>query len=181
MATAEASPHRRPAPTPAHPSPSWSPAPAPSSRRSKPLGVTDVFGLPGGAIMPFYDELMASTSIRHILVRHEQGAGHAAEGYAAAQRPGRCRDRDLRPRRHQPRDRDRRCATWTRCRRSRSPARSSPPRWGRMRSRRRRYRRHHDADHQALLPREPRRGRRHPWRRRSTSRPRDAPARCSSM
>ena len=34
--------------------------------------------------MPFYDELMASTSIRHILVRHEQGAGHAAEGYAAA-------------------------------------------------------------------------------------------------
>ena len=48
------------------------------------LGVTDVFGLPGGAIMPFYDELMASTAIRHILVRHEQGAGHAAEGYAAA-------------------------------------------------------------------------------------------------
>jgi len=48
------------------------------------LGVKDVFGLPGGAIMPFYDELMASTAIRHILVRHEQGAGHAAEGYAAA-------------------------------------------------------------------------------------------------
>lgn len=48
------------------------------------LGITDVFGLPGGAIMPFYDELMASTSIRHILVRHEQGAGHAAEGYAAS-------------------------------------------------------------------------------------------------
>jgi len=48
------------------------------------LGVTDVFGLPGGAIIPFYDELMASTAIRHILVRHEQGAGHAAEGYAAS-------------------------------------------------------------------------------------------------
>jgi len=48
------------------------------------LGVTDVFGLPGGAIMPFYDELMASTTIRHILVRHEQGAGHAAEGYASS-------------------------------------------------------------------------------------------------
>jgi len=48
------------------------------------LGIKDVFGLPGGAIMPFYDELMASTSIRHILVRHEQGAGHAAEGYAAS-------------------------------------------------------------------------------------------------
>ncbi|MBX3094276.1 MAG: acetolactate synthase large subunit [Cryobacterium sp.] len=48
------------------------------------LGITDVFGLPGGAIMPFYDELMSSPSIRHILVRHEQGAGHAAEGYASS-------------------------------------------------------------------------------------------------
>ncbi len=48
------------------------------------LGITDVFGLPGGAIMPFYDELMSSTTIRHILVRHEQGAGHAAEGYASS-------------------------------------------------------------------------------------------------
>ena len=48
------------------------------------LGVTDVFGLPGGAIMPFYDELMAQDAIRHILVRHEQGAGHAAEGYASS-------------------------------------------------------------------------------------------------
>lgn len=48
------------------------------------LGVTDVFGLPGGAILPVYDPLMDTTKIRHILVRHEQGAGHAAEGYAAA-------------------------------------------------------------------------------------------------
>ncbi|MFI8594107.1 acetolactate synthase large subunit [Microbacterium sp. NPDC078428] len=48
------------------------------------LGVTDVFGLPGGAILPVYDPLMDSTGVRHILVRHEQGAGHAAEGYAAA-------------------------------------------------------------------------------------------------
>ncbi|WP_432807608.1 acetolactate synthase large subunit [Nocardioides kribbensis] len=46
-------------------------------------GVTDVFGIPGGAILPAYDPLMDS-SIRHILVRHEQGAGHAAQGYAAA-------------------------------------------------------------------------------------------------
>ena len=45
-------------------------------------GVTDVFGIPGGAILPLYDPLMDSPSIRHILVRHEQGAGHAAEGYA---------------------------------------------------------------------------------------------------
>jgi acetolactate synthase-1/2/3 large subunit len=48
------------------------------------LGIKDVFGLPGGAIMPFYDELMASKAVRHILVRHEQGAGHAAEGYASS-------------------------------------------------------------------------------------------------
>ncbi len=48
------------------------------------LGIEDVFGLPGGAILPTYDPLMDSTKIRHILVRHEQGAGHAAEGYASA-------------------------------------------------------------------------------------------------
>lgn len=46
------------------------------------LGVTEVFGLPGGAIMHTYDPLLDSTQLRHILVRHEQGAGHAAEGYA---------------------------------------------------------------------------------------------------
>jgi acetolactate synthase-1/2/3 large subunit len=48
------------------------------------LGVTDVFGLPGGAILPIYDAIVDSAKIRHILVRHEQGGGHAAEGYAAA-------------------------------------------------------------------------------------------------
>ncbi len=48
------------------------------------LGITDVFGLPGGAILPVYDPLMDTSKIRHILVRHEQGAGHAAEGYAAS-------------------------------------------------------------------------------------------------
>ena len=48
------------------------------------LGVTDVFGLPGGAILPTYDPLMDAEGINHILVRHEQGAGHAAEGYAMA-------------------------------------------------------------------------------------------------
>ena len=47
-------------------------------------GVTDIFGIPGGAILPAYDPLMDSSLIRHILVRHEQGAGHAAQGYAAA-------------------------------------------------------------------------------------------------
>ena len=51
-------------------------------------GVDLVFGLPGGAILPAYDPLIDS-SIRHVLVRHEQGAGHMAEGYAhATGRPG---------------------------------------------------------------------------------------------
>jgi acetolactate synthase-1/2/3 large subunit len=43
-----------------------------------------VFGIPGGAILPAYDPLLDSTAIRHILVRHEQGGGHAATGYAQA-------------------------------------------------------------------------------------------------
>ena len=46
-------------------------------------GVDIVFGIPGGAILPAYDPLIDST-IRHVLCRHEQGAGHAAEGYAWA-------------------------------------------------------------------------------------------------
>ncbi len=44
--------------------------------------VDTVFGIPGGAILPAYDPMMDSEKVRHILVRHEQGAGHAAEGYA---------------------------------------------------------------------------------------------------
>ncbi|HSJ19172.1 MAG TPA: acetolactate synthase large subunit [Nocardioidaceae bacterium] len=47
-------------------------------------GVEHVFGIPGGAILPAYDPLFDSLKLRHILVRHEQGAGHAAQGYAAA-------------------------------------------------------------------------------------------------
>ena len=45
-------------------------------------GVEVVFGYPGGAVLPIYDELFKQNSIRHVLVRHEQGAVHAAEGYA---------------------------------------------------------------------------------------------------
>ena len=47
-------------------------------------GVETIFGIPGGASMPIYDPLVDKSSIRHILCRHEQGAGHAAEGYAWA-------------------------------------------------------------------------------------------------
>jgi acetolactate synthase-1/2/3 large subunit len=47
-------------------------------------GADNIFGIPGGAILPAYDPLFDSVKLRHILVRHEQGAGHAAQGYAAA-------------------------------------------------------------------------------------------------
>ena len=48
------------------------------------LGVTTVFGIPGGAILPTFDALYDSTKLEYVLTRHEQGAGHAAEGYAVA-------------------------------------------------------------------------------------------------
>ena len=52
-------------------------------------GVSHIFGYPGGAVLPIYDELKNFKSVKHILVRHEQGAGHAAEGYARSSgKPG---------------------------------------------------------------------------------------------
>lgn len=52
-------------------------------------GVEFIFGYPGGAVLPIYDELKNHSTIKHILVRHEQGAGHAAEGYARSSgKPG---------------------------------------------------------------------------------------------
>ena len=48
----------------------------------KDQGVEVVFGYPGGAVLPIYDAIFQQNDLRHILVRHEQGAGHAAEGYA---------------------------------------------------------------------------------------------------
>jgi acetolactate synthase-1/2/3 large subunit len=54
-------------------------------------GVDTVFGYPGGAVLPIYDEIFQQNRIRHILVRHEQGAVHAAEGYARSTgKPGVC-------------------------------------------------------------------------------------------
>ncbi len=51
--------------------------------------VRHIFGYPGGAVLPIYDELKNHKSVKHILVRHEQGAGHAAEGYARSSgKPG---------------------------------------------------------------------------------------------
>ena len=76
--------------------PTGSQSPGSQSMRSQPSGaailvqglvdqgVEFVFGYPGGAVLPIYDELFGDERIRHILVRHEAGAGHAAEGYARA-------------------------------------------------------------------------------------------------
>jgi len=47
-------------------------------------GVEVMFGLPGGSILPLYDAMARGTTVRHVLARHEQGAGHMAEGYARA-------------------------------------------------------------------------------------------------
>ncbi|MGW5384561.1 acetolactate synthase large subunit [Nocardia sp. NPDC003963] len=98
-------PTTRPGPAARRPAPSNTPAPAgapttPANRRQVPpervtgaqsvvrsleeLGVDTVFGIPGGAVLPVYDPLFDSTKVRHVLVRHEQGAGHAATGYAQA-------------------------------------------------------------------------------------------------
>ncbi|MVU76442.1 acetolactate synthase large subunit [Nocardia sp. ET3-3] len=96
-------PTARPGPSARKPAPSAQPTAAPAAtpnRRQVPpervtgaqsvvrsleeLGVDTVFGIPGGAILPVYDPLFDSTKVRHVLVRHEQGAGHAATGYAQA-------------------------------------------------------------------------------------------------
>ena len=79
------------------PSPAPPPKPAPPAgapvrvtgaqalvRALEAVGCEAVFGIPGGTILPAYDPLLDSTKVRHILVRHEQGAGHAAAGYAQA-------------------------------------------------------------------------------------------------
>lgn len=60
-------------------------------RALKEQGVETLFGYPGGAVLPIYDALYGDSDLRHILVRHEQGAGHAAEGYARSTgKPGVC-------------------------------------------------------------------------------------------
>ncbi|HEY2488401.1 MAG TPA: acetolactate synthase large subunit [Streptosporangiaceae bacterium] len=90
-----ATPHAAPAPAPST-APARPPAAVPAAvprqvtgaqaliLALEELGTEVVFGLPGGAILPAYDPLLDSTRLRHILVRHEQGAGHAATGYAQA-------------------------------------------------------------------------------------------------
>ena len=88
--------HTAPATVPAQPTPATSPAQpkriAPQQltgaqaviRSLEELDVDVIFGIPGGAVLPVYDPLFDSQKLRHVLVRHEQGAGHAASGYAHA-------------------------------------------------------------------------------------------------
>jgi acetolactate synthase-1/2/3 large subunit len=93
-------PGPKPAPPPGRPGqPAAAGAAAPPARRVDAVPMTGaqslvrsleevgcevVFGIPGGTILPAYDPLLDSTRVRHVLVRHEQGAGHAATGYAQA-------------------------------------------------------------------------------------------------
>ncbi len=78
----------KPRPTPASLRPAGSSLPVTGAqslvRSLEAVGAEVVFGIPGGAILPAYDPLYDSTAVRHVLVRHEQGAGHAAAGYAQA-------------------------------------------------------------------------------------------------
>ena len=144
------------------------------------MEVDTVFGIPGGAILPAYDPLLDSVKVRHILVRHEQGAGHAAEGYASATgRVGVCMATSgpgatnlVTPLADAHMDSVPIVAITGQVssavdRHRRLPGGGHP--------------RHHDADHEAQLPRD--RRRRHPaGHRRGVPhrRPRAAPARCSS-
>ena len=113
-------------------------------------GVDAVFGIPGGANLPTYDALY-DAGIRNILCRHEQGAGHAAEGYAKASGQGGRRARHLGPRRDQPRHGDRRRdARLGADRVPHGPGAHRPD--GHRRLPGGRHGRHHDAGREALLP-----------------------------
>ncbi len=113
-------------------------------------GAEVVFGIPGGAILPAYDPLFDSR-LRHILVRHEQGAGHAAAGLRAGDRQGRRLHGDLGPGRDEPGDADRRRVHGLGAdRRDHRSGRQRRDRHRRLPGGR--HLRHHDADHQAQLP-----------------------------
>ena len=144
------------------------------------VGADVVFGIPGGAILPAYDPLFDSTKVRHILVRHEQGAGHAAEGYAQATgRVGVCMATSG-PGRHQPGHADRgRLHGLGADRGHHRPGRPAVHRHRRVPGGR--HLRHHAADHQAQLPgaATPRTSRGRSPRRSTSPRP-AVPGRCSS-
>src|ERR1044072_7566497 len=84
----EASPPREPGARPKPAPPAGTPVRVTGAqslvRSLEAVGAEVVFGIPGGTILPAYDPLLDSTKVRHILVRHEPGAGHAAPGPAQA-------------------------------------------------------------------------------------------------
>ena len=86
-------------------------------------GVEVMFGIPGGAIMPTYDAMAHGSTVRHVLARHEQGAGHMAEGYARASGKVGVAIATSGPRRHEPRHADRGRLDGLDARSSASPAR----------------------------------------------------------
>ena len=118
-------------------------------------GCDVIFGYPGGVVIPFYDALMDS-DLRHLLVRHEQGAAHAADGYARATgKVGVCIATSG-PGRDQPGHRHRqRLPRLDPDRRHHRPGQERPHRHRRLPGGR--HDRHHAADRQALLPRAGRR------------------------
>ena len=83
-AATAAAPHPQPAPRATAPVVDQMTGAQSVVRSLEELGVDVVFGIPGGAVLPLYDPILDSAKVRHILVRHEQGAGHAATGYAQA-------------------------------------------------------------------------------------------------
>ena len=142
-------------------------------------GVTDVFGYPGGAILPAYDAML-EFPIRHILVRHEQGATHMADGYARASGTRRRRDCHLGPRRHQHGHRHRHGDDGLVADRlHHRSGRQQADRLRRLSGDR--HHRHHAADHQAQLSGDAARPTsRRRSARRSRSPSRAVPVRCSS-
>ena len=133
------------------------------------VGADVVFGIPGGAILPAYDPLFDSTRVRHVLVRHEQGAGHAAEGYAQASgKVGVCMATSGPGATNLVTPDRRRLHGLGADGRDHRPGRPADDRDGRVPGSR--HLRHHAADHQAQLPRAgPGEHRRRRSPRRSTS------------
>ncbi len=120
-------------------------------------GVQHLFGYPGGAVLPIYDALFAQKEVRHILVRHEQGAVHMAEGYARSTGKVGCVLVTSGPGRHQRRHRpDRRADGFDPGRLHHRPGADASHRQRRLPGGG--HGRHHAAVHQAQLPGEAHRG-----------------------
>ena len=120
-------------------------------------GVEYVFGYPGGAVLNIYDELFKQDKVKHVLVRHEQGAVHAADGYSRSSTQGRRRARHVGSGRHQRGDRHRdRVHGLDPDGGAHGPGADARDRPGRVPGVR--HRRHHAALRQAQLPRQGREG-----------------------